>query len=41
LLDLLIATANYTSAVSSQVNAVYDYIVAKAQLQYALGELDF
>ncbi len=41
LLDLLIATANYTSAVSSQVNAIYDYIVAKAQLQYALGELDF
>ncbi|CUU00738.1 outer membrane protein [Candidatus Thermokryptus mobilis] len=41
LLDLLIATANYTSAISAQVNAVYDYIIAKAQLQYALGEFDF
>ncbi len=40
LLDLLIATANYTSAVSSRVNAIYDYIIAKTQLQYALGELD-
>ncbi len=40
LLDLLVATANYTSAVSSRVNAIYDYIIAKIQLQYALGELD-
>lgn len=40
LLDLLIATANYTSAVSSRVNAIYDYIIAKIQLQYALGEFD-
>lgn len=40
LLDLLIATANYTSAVSSRVNAIYSYIVAKVQLQYVLGELD-
>ncbi len=40
LLDLLIATANYTSAISSRVNAIYSYIVAKVQLQYSLGELD-
>lgn len=40
LLDLLVATANYTSAVSARVNAIYSYIIAKVQLQYALGELD-
>jgi len=40
LLDLLIATANYTTAVSARVNAIYSYIAAKVQLQYALGELD-
>ncbi len=40
LLDLSIATANYTSAVSSRVNAIYDYIIAKIQLRYALGEFD-
>lgn len=40
LLDLLIATANYTSAVSARVNAIYSYIVAKVQLQFVIGDLD-
>jgi outer membrane protein len=40
LLDLLVATANYTQALSSRVNAIYDYIIAKTQLRYALGTLD-
>ncbi|MFQ5797889.1 MAG: TolC family protein [Bacteroidota bacterium] len=39
LLDLLTANAQYTTAVSNKVNAVYDYILAKRQMEYFLGTL--
>jgi len=41
LLDLLTANAQYTTAVSNKVNAVYDYILAKRQMEYFLGTLTF
>jgi outer membrane protein len=37
ILDLLVGTANYTNAISNKVNAVYQYLNAKSQLQYAFG----
>ncbi|TLY33281.1 MAG: TolC family protein [Ignavibacteria bacterium] len=39
LLDLLVATANYTTTVSNKVNAVILYLQAKKQTEYALGTL--
>lgn len=39
LLDLLVATANYTTAVSNKVNAVTSYLLAKKQLEYTLGTI--
>jgi len=37
LLDLLLAQNNYNSALSSKINAVYQYLNAKSQLDYATG----
>jgi len=39
LLDLLVATANYTTTVSNKVNAVILYLQAKKQTEYTLGTL--
>jgi len=39
LLDLLTANAQSTTAISNKVNAVYDYILAKRQMEYYLGTL--
>jgi len=39
LLDLLIAQAAYTQALSNKVNAVNDYLLAKKELEYALGTI--
>ncbi len=39
LLDLLVATANYTTALSNKVNAVTGYILAQKQVEYALGAI--
>ena len=41
LLDLLTANAQRTTAVSNRVNAVYDFILAKRQMEYFLGTLAF
>ncbi|MEW5799817.1 MAG: TolC family protein [Bacteroidota bacterium] len=38
LLDLLVATANYTSALSNKVSASYDYMYAKQQFRIAVGK---
>jgi outer membrane protein len=39
LLDLLTATANYTTALSNKVNAVTGYILAQKQLEYVVGTI--
>lgn len=39
LLDLLIANANYTSALSNKVNAVINYLLAKKNTEFALGTI--
>lgn len=39
LLDLLIATANYTTTLSNKVNAVTGYLLSKKQAEYAMGTL--
>jgi outer membrane protein len=39
LLDMLVATANYTNAVSSKVNAIFDFLLAKKSMEYALGTI--
>ncbi len=39
LLDLLVATANYTTAQSNKVNAVIGYLLSKKATEYALGSL--
>ncbi|MBS4027955.1 MAG: TolC family protein [Ignavibacteriales bacterium] len=39
LLDKLVADANYTSAISNKVNSVYNYILAKKNLEFVLGTL--
>lgn len=41
LLDLLIATANYTLALSNKVNAAYNYFLIKKQLEYNLGKIQY
>ncbi|MBI1804769.1 MAG: TolC family protein [Ignavibacteriae bacterium] len=39
LLDLLIANANYTTALSNKVNAVTGYVLAKKQVEFVLGTI--
>ena len=39
LLDLLIANANYTNALSNKVNAVIGYLLSKKQTEFALGTI--
>ncbi len=39
LLDLLIANANYTTALSNKVNAVIGYLLSKTQAEFALGTI--
>lgn len=41
LLDLLVASANYISAVSNKVNVVYNYNLVKKQLEFAIGTLSY
>ncbi|MBI2429683.1 MAG: TolC family protein [Ignavibacteriales bacterium] len=38
LLDLLVATANYTTALSNKVSAAYDFVYAKQQFRIAVGK---
>jgi outer membrane protein len=37
LLDLLVATANYTQAISNKVSSSYDFVYAKLQFRIAVG----
>lgn len=39
LLDLLVAQANYTAAASNKVNAVISYLLAKKQVELAVGTI--
>ncbi|HLB00246.1 MAG TPA: TolC family protein, partial [Bacteroidota bacterium] len=39
LLDMLVATANYTNAVSGKVNSIFDYLLAKKSMEYSLGTI--
>jgi outer membrane protein len=39
LLDLLIANANYTNALSNKVNAAINYLLAKKQIEFSLGTI--
>jgi outer membrane protein len=39
LLDLLIANANYTTALSNKVNAAIGYLLAKKQVEFAVGTI--
>jgi outer membrane protein len=41
LLDLLVATASYTNAVQVKVDAVFDFLLAKKSVEYALGILTY
>jgi len=38
LLDLLVANASFVNAEANKVNAVYGYLTAKYNLEFALGE---
>ncbi len=37
LLDMLVATASYTNAIQVKVDAVFDFLIAKKSVEYALG----
>ncbi len=39
LLDLLLAQNNYNSALTTKINAVYQYLNAKSQLEFSLGTI--
>jgi len=39
LLDMLVAAANYTNAVSGKVNSIFDFLLAKKSMEYALGTI--
>ncbi len=39
LLDLLVANANYTNALSNKVNALINYLLAKKNTEFALGTI--
>jgi outer membrane protein len=39
ILDLQVATANYTQALSNKVNAVNDFLLAKKNVEFALGTI--
>jgi outer membrane protein len=41
LLDVLTANAQYTQALSNQVNAAYNYIQAKQAMEYAIGTINY
>ena len=41
LLDVLTANAQYTQALSNQVIAAYTYILAKEQMEYAIGTINY
>ncbi len=41
LLDLLTANANYTTALSNKINAVYNYILAKKNVELAVGTVKY
>lgn len=41
LLDLLIANANYVSAVSNKVNAIYNYNLVKKQFEFVTGVIQY
>jgi outer membrane protein len=41
ILDLLTANANYTLALSNKVNAAYNYVLVKKQLEYNLGKMQY
>ena len=41
LLDMLVATASYTNAIKDKVDAVFDYLLAKKSVEYALGTLTY
>ncbi|MBW7887950.1 MAG: TolC family protein [Bacteroidetes bacterium] len=41
LLDLLVARANYTQAISNKVNSSYDFLYAKQQFRVAIGKDNF
>jgi outer membrane protein len=41
LLDMLVATASYTNAVKDKVDAVFDFLLAKKSVEYALGNLTY
>ncbi len=41
LLDLLTANANYTNALSNKINAVYNYMTAKKNVDLAIGTIPY
>ena len=41
LLDLIIANTNLTSAQSEVVNSTFNYLIARKQLEYALGKMSY
>ena len=41
LLDQIVANANMTAAESDVINAAFNYLTARRQLEYQLGKLDF